>query len=200
MVRQRLLLEGRYLPSCYKRMFNLTISPYQERSLICATTRTWSQQTALSSPTAILTAPLPPRESTNCSWTSYRQSNRVTRMHSRTDSSSMTSSASWTSGRPPYYCGLRQISKRRWKISLECAIRVSCLWVLGSRRAIIFLVFVFLCFDVLFNDALVLSVVHAMRMVCWRFFEYFYTRYARLIEDELDSPLLSSKEWTIITR
>ena len=111
-------------------------------------------------------------------------------MHSPIDSSSMTSSASWTSGRPPYYCGLRQISKRRWRISLECAIRVSCLWVLGSRRAIIFHVFVFLCFDVLFNDALVLSVVRAMRMVCWRYFEYFYTRFARSIEDELDSPLL----------
>lgn len=67
----------------------------------------------------MLTQPLLRSENTNCSSTWCRPSSRVIRKRSLTDSSSMTNSASWTSGRPRYYCELRTISRKRWKTFLK---------------------------------------------------------------------------------
>lgn len=113
----------------------INLFPLHEISLTWLPPRTWLQQTVPSSPTAKLTLPFRPRESTNCWLIWCRLSSRVTRKRSLTSSSSMTSLASWTSGRPPYYCGLRTISRRQWKISRRFSVSW---WYLWWRTAIPF--------------------------------------------------------------
>lgn len=118
MVCEGLSAEGRHLPPRYKGMvFHYLYLPSAHRKI-----RIWSNQTDLLNRTANSTRPSPQLASTNCSWTCYKPWRLATRNSLRTNCSSLTSSASWISGRLPSCYGSRTVSRRQRRTSRRLAL------------------------------------------------------------------------------